>query len=309
MTTTTQNNGFKAMPRPVQFNVHAWDTLKKYAMRIWSSYNAGVAWTDEVRITCKEFYDMLKDENGALILDPKLITWVPNQRINNWFRELKQEADLHFRLGHFGKAQRGYEQMIMIKSNDYNSLCRAAECAAKLKDYQRVMQILNSAILKYPLFDRAFVVRAELFAFRDEDECALKDLNKALNLRPSNHQARLQRAMVLRSLGSFHQAVKDLDILLKLNPEQVEVYLEKALILEELDDMSAAYQLYRKALRFEPFNKEILYRKAQLCVLLNQNLKKAKAELLLARDLGHPLAEELFLQHFVKIDQLGLKSA
>lgn len=304
---TATNFGYRAVARPVQFNVHAWDTLKKHATRIWSAYHAGIAWKESISITCKEFYDMLKDENKQLIVDAKLLKWVPNHRINNWLRELKEKADLHFKLEEYEEAYSIYSEMLLIKPNDYQALCRKASSAIKLNKYKEALNVLNTAILKYPLFDRALLVRAELFTLRDEDECAIRDLNRALNLRSSNHEARLRRAGLYRNLGSFGQAIKDLDILLKINPEMTEAYVEKALIMEELDDLSTAYQLYRRALRFEPFNKEILYRKAQICVRLGQNLKKAKSELLLARDLGHPFAEELFLQHFVKINSLGLK--
>lgn len=305
---TAESTGLKAIARPVQFNVHAWDTLKKYAMRIWSAYSAGVKWEDEVKVTCREFYQMLQDENGQLIIDPKLLSWVPNHRINSWLRDLKEKADLHFKLGEYAKALKYYEEMIMVKPNDYHALCRAAESATKLKEYQKSLRILNSAILKFPQFDRAFLVRAELFSFRDEDECALKDLNKALNLRPNNHKARLMRASILRNIGSFHLAIKDLDELIIRKTELPEVYLEKALILEELDDLASAYKHYRKALKLQPFHKDLLYRKAQISLKIGVNLNKAKEELLMARDLGHPMAEELFLQHFVKIDKLGLKT-
>ncbi len=305
MNTLTQNN-FKATPRPIQFNIHAWDTLKKYATRIWSSYSAGVEWKEEISITCKEFFEMLKDEHGNLIVDSKLLNWVPNHRINTWYRDLKSKANLNYKLGDYRAASALFEQMLLIKSSDYFALCMAASCAVKLREYQRAFQLLNSAILKFPLFDRAFLIRAELFSLRDEDECALKDLNRSLNLRPSNTEARLKRAMIFKSLGSLNLAIRDLDQLIEQESEAIAPLFEKAIIMEDLDDLASAYSLYKRALTIDPFQKEVLFRKAQICVKLKQNMKKAKEDLLLARDLGHAKAEELFLNQFVNIEKLGL---
>ena len=70
--------------RPVGMNPRVWDVLKKVAAELWKEHDRGISTRKQVMISCKEFYEMLLDQEGNLILDNKaMIRFANNGHIKN----------------------------------------------------------------------------------------------------------------------------------------------------------------------------------------------------------------------------------
>ncbi len=294
--------------RPSQFNLNAWDTIKKQANQIWAWHLEGKSWKQSVKVTCREFYEMLLDQNGELIIDPKQLLWVPNQRINNWFRELKTETDRLVEMGMYREALPKLRVMICIKRNDYQTLCQLALSLKQTGDQISSLLYLNKAIQLYPGYERAYTLRAAILSARDEDDKALRDLNTAIAINDKQASSFISRSILHRNRGDLDRALTDIQRAIKLDGNNDKVYTQLGLLFEETGQVLMAYKAYRKALRINPFDSESLYRRALIRIALRISLKAAGDDLLLARSLGHPLAEEAYLENFTELERLGIKS-
>lgn len=305
----TLDLNYRTVARPTQFNLNSWNAIKKYAARIWESHQSGSTWRETIRVGSKEFFELLLDRDGKLIVDWKLIQWIPNQRINNWFRELKLKADFDRKAGLFGKAAKTYRLLNSIKPTDYEVMYELAYCYLKMKRTSSAIEFLDKAVDEFPAYERAYLLRSEIYSLLDRDLEALKDLNRTLFINPKNANALRMRAMIYQAQDDLKSAQRDLKRALELDPSNEINYVQLGILLESMGDPSMAYKAYNKALRLNPFEKDALYKRANIRLQLKVNLKAASEDLLLARSLGHPLAEETYLNRFVDLKQLGIKRA
>ena len=75
-------NGNTKTERPANINIHVWKVLRKVALEIKKVEEEGNSWKNGVLVSCKEFYNMLLDENGELILSNReLIRFSQNDHI------------------------------------------------------------------------------------------------------------------------------------------------------------------------------------------------------------------------------------
>ena len=80
------------------------------------------------------------------------------------------------------------------------------------------------------------------FAFSNlgEQRRAIKDFNKAIELKPAMAATYLNRALVYHSLGEYQKALEDYDRVMAIDPENVEAYNLKGLVLKKIGgDVSA----------------------------------------------------------------------
>ena len=83
-----ENNKIRAA-RPAEMNIHVWNVLKKIATEIRKTEGEGSPWKNRVMVSCKEFYHMLLDSHGNLILQNKeLIHFAQNGHIKKWANEV-----------------------------------------------------------------------------------------------------------------------------------------------------------------------------------------------------------------------------
>lgn len=103
---------------------------------------------------------------------------------------------------------------------------------------------------------------------------ALTRFTKALELSPSNLEARYQRALLLYENGMPDQSVHDLEYILTANPDFYQTRLLLADAYLESNRYEEALELYRKLKELYPGNEHILH---QLVFLLKQTGNKEEA--------------------------------
>lgn len=303
-------NNFNTVSRPNNFNPNVWNVLRKVAAEIWSSHNNGKNWNRQVLISCKEFYNMLLDENGNLILSNKeLVRFAQNGHIRSWANELLLEGLNLLSAEEFDLAIQKFELYQSIAPNSVLVYAKLAEAYMGKLAFKPALENIKLAIAKNGTESGYFALRAKIYTHMDQDEKAMNDLNFALLLDKENAQALAQRGAVRMAKGEVKEAISDLKKAVRVEPQKAfyQHLLLKALM--QSNKLSEAFKVVKAILNANPFDAEALFVSAQIRLAFRVEEYKAEDELLLARSLGNSKAEQLLLDFFSPMHQLGFVKA
>lgn len=123
------------------------------------------------------------------------------------------------RLERFDEAQTFYDGFPAEKSSNMLTMLQGADIAFGRGDDVRAQQLLNDAVAAFPNNPLVYIKRAELM-IGDETlrNDMLSDLNRALELEPSNWRAHSVRAAGYFALNQREEALQDLIQTIRLNP-------------------------------------------------------------------------------------------
>lgn len=199
MTLQDAQRHIDSFPRPNGFDLNAWRVYKKTAMMIWKSYLSGQSWEGTVKIPCREYFFMLHDKQGKLILGNGQVVWLDNE----WNQELVKRLELrgieHSNVGAWDYADAYFTRALRINPNCASCLNHRGWTRQQTGNFKAALEDYTSAIAINPADDSAYVNRAALWSLLDEDSKAMDDLNKAIALNPNNGEAYSQRGFILKA--------------------------------------------------------------------------------------------------------------
>jgi len=70
MTLAEAQRHIDSFSRPEGFNTYSWRVVKKMALKAWERHLEGRALEHSVNYMCKEFYLMIRDDEGRYIIPP-----------------------------------------------------------------------------------------------------------------------------------------------------------------------------------------------------------------------------------------------
>lgn len=292
--------------RPVSINTNVWTVLKKVANEIWESHEKGAAWNRSVLVSCKEFYEMLLDENGNLILNKEeLVRFSQNGHIRSWANELLLDAINLLKNEEYEMAIQKLELHISMKPTTSLAFSKLGEANMALGNFRKALEFLKEATEIDNQNSDYFVLRARAYSNLDRDEKAMNDLSFAILLNPRNANAYAARGALCQANGKFKLAQNDLKKAVSLNPanEDFKHLLAKSFMAAK--KYPEAFKVLRTILKENPFNAEAIFQCAIVRLEFKVEEDLAEEELLFARSLGHPLAEKYLLDNFSGLDQLG----
>lgn len=305
---TTNNN--TRMAKPAGMNVQVWRVLRKVADQIKTEELSGNGWKQRVMISCKEFYQLLLDNKGELILSNKeLITFAQNGHINSWANEVLIEGINLLSHGEFESANSKFELYKSLLPASGDGFYFKAKVERKKLNYLTALNEVKEAIIREEKNARYFLLKAQILSDMDQDEKALKDLHFALLLEPMLHEALFLRALIYIANGEKNQAIQDLRKAISLKPNETRYSSELGRIFMGLRKLPEAYKYYRKVLSENPFDAEALFNCATIKIELQIEKKSAEEDLWMARSLGHPKAEELLINTFYPRWEVPFKRA
>lgn len=122
----------------------------------------------------------------------------------------------------------------------------------------------TEAILAEPEDATRYYKRSIALANINQDELALKDLNKAIELDPRNTTYYLGKGEVLNYLGKYNEAVITYDKALEISPDEIQINLmiAKSLLLDK--KVISAKAIVQKILQQHPDYPDAYYWKAQI---------------------------------------------
>ncbi|MCH9821952.1 MAG: hypothetical protein K0U33_01180 [Bacteroidetes bacterium] len=280
--------------RPVGMNPRVWDVLKKVAAELWKEHDRGISTRKQVMISCKEFYEMLLDQEGNLILDNKaMIRFANNGHIKTWSNELLMEA---INLMQHGAIDAAIEKLKLHLSLDKSSVggrLQLADCLQQKGLYRAALSTINDAVHIKPNDEMIYIQRAKLYSHLDQDRRALNDLNFALLLNPNSFSALQSRAHLHIALKNIDLALLDMEKMEALIPNHAETLMLKGALLFDEKKWPKAYKIYKKVLALEPHNAEAIVKLALIKIEFKIEEQSALDDLEFARALGHPKANGL----------------
>jgi tetratricopeptide (TPR) repeat protein len=212
MSANELNSFLQSFQRPAEISDAAWTQLLSQSRQVWSSYLAGENWNQTLEITCKESYLMLVNQNGQLIVsDDSLLNYVKTEQVLGWMKRLEEIALKAIRDKKYEIAERYFGKMLKLDASDYMAHYRRAIVRMRLLNHKGALEDLSQAILLKSDFAVLYTKRAEVFRLLDIDHKAMTDLNRSIQLDPTNAPVYELRGKFRLSLGD--RAGGRLDIL------------------------------------------------------------------------------------------------
>jgi tetratricopeptide (TPR) repeat protein len=119
----------------------------------------------------------------------------------------------------------------------------------KMKDYQSALKYALRCVRLDPEGVSHLILLADLYVLLGDDEMALDQYNKALNLDPKNQRIRLLLTTILIRKEQFDIALGHLEVLTEQSPELVIAYYYRGRINLETGSYQEAEEAFQEALR------------------------------------------------------------
>jgi tetratricopeptide (TPR) repeat protein len=131
--------------------------------------------------------------------------------------------------------------------------------------------IASSALEKNPKAASLHNLMGLVFLSQDNSRAATEAFTAAIDIDPSNEDARLNLAALELAYGNFDAALKRFDQVLKTRPDDPEILVSRAVALRGLSRFDEAEKGYRAALALPGADPDIEY---NLCILHHQYTQK-----------------------------------
>jgi tetratricopeptide (TPR) repeat protein len=124
----------------------------------------------------------------------------------------------------------------------------------KEKDYEEAVEILDLMLKKYPNTEPevTYFNRGNTYRHLQEFKKAIKDYNKAIEIKPDYTEAYNNRANSYFDLEEFDKAISDYTSLIKFIPGNYYAYFNRANAYSQLFKYDSAVVDYTKAIELKP---------------------------------------------------------
>lgn len=163
--------------------------------------------------------------------------------------------------------QRALEDMNTALDLDQNSAwgyTHRAELHVERKDYQSALDDMDAAISLNPKSVGAYVHRALAYVRIHNYQSAHDDLNTAVMLEPDNAWVRIHRARLYGRLNDYQRAFDDMQVAFSLDSRNAFSYVHRALLYMEVNDYQRALDDLHSAVAFDPSGAWVHVHRARL---------------------------------------------
>lgn len=195
----------------------------------------------------------LADRNYAAVVSglSGAIRRAPRQPLYYFLRA--SIAAAHF---HYGAAIEDFKYIIAENLYNYAGLyCSLAECYYALGDYETALDNVETALAKYDDQDdpcHYFTIRARIQRALKTPDKALLSVNRALDIKPENSEALVEKALILVDMDKAKDASALLGEVIMSEPYEPMNYMLRAWVLNDyLNQQKAAKSLYGRVIDLE----------------------------------------------------------
>lgn len=193
------------------------------------------------------------------------------------------------RLKMWDDAKKEAQAMARLAPDHPKTLFSLGYVAARDNDFETAIPLLDKAITLDPKYVEAYCVRGTVCKYLDPSLC-LRDLNKALELRPYMPERLLEqihfaRAVALGLLGRPREALSSLLVACKINGSSFEINRELALVYGDLGKLNLAAHYAEKCVAIDP-DQAAGHALCAICYSRIDRLVDAKGHALTASRLG-----------------------
>ncbi len=165
-------------------------------------------------------------------------------------------ALLYSEKGENDKALDDLTQLLAADADNQMALEAISQVLSKLKKYDEALKYIEKLIGLNPKQPGGYLLRAGLYAMKEDEQKALEDLDKVLDLDPRNLLGLLMRSQVHAAMKNFDKAKKDSDLLLRLVPDLPDAVLLRSRLAASEKKFGAAIAEIKKLLHSDPKNEE-----------------------------------------------------
>ena len=168
--------------KPVGMKLSDWKLTRTKAETIKDQHFTGQPWSTKLFIGSKSFYKMITDENGQLLISDKAtLKFAKNKDIENWFYELLKNTRAKIQSNNFSSAIKSLDLLNKIKKNNKEVMLLGAYVKYTTNKNHEAWSLLCKTIALFPMFDKAYFLRAQLLQKIGKTEQALEDLSLCIN--------------------------------------------------------------------------------------------------------------------------------
>jgi tetratricopeptide (TPR) repeat protein len=230
-----------------------------------SYYNPHIIYYEIAKIKCDQLKDTLGaiiDLNKAIELTKSISTYQGEDQAPSSY--LAKRAEIEYAQKKYSEALedlRKVNKSIFLSDDGHSSYTHYLESFILLKidgDLYEALSAIDQAIINDKNVSTFHKTRSRVNIRLKDYPSALKDLNKALELDPSdfNDLDYSERSRIKGLLNDNIGAIKDIDKAIELNNKDSYYYNLKAIYLSQLGDDIGAEKQYDKAIELDPKNSD-----------------------------------------------------
>ena len=188
----------------------------------------------------EQYDEAIQDIDKAIELDPENTEYMVTR---GWLYGSKQDRNIPRAIEEFSKAIEIGEQAIEDTDEELESAINRAGDKEDpwVKHYWEVRARHIQNLVK------AYCYRACAYGDGKQDEFAMADLNKAVELNPEYAYAYVTRAWMLDRRGQADRALSDVNKAIELDPDSYWGHYRRGLLMYYMDDFSGALKDFAKA--------------------------------------------------------------
>ncbi|MCT4593646.1 MAG: tetratricopeptide repeat protein [Anaeromicrobium sp.] len=142
---------------------------------------------------------------------------------------------------------------VINTNKEINEIIDKATKLYKQKDYEMALKKIDEAIEKsYDTNVAAFSTRGKILYYSGEEEKALEDFNKIIDLGRKNTESYYNRGTVYCKIGQIEKGLEDLNKAIELEPKHFKSYNNRGSVYKKMGKLDKALEDYNKALELDP---------------------------------------------------------
>ena len=218
-----------------------------------------------------------------------------------------ENADAWFNRG-FARVEKGdYEKAIkdfdlyIEKIDPYDSYAYNNRGVAYLryKQNERAVENFNKAIELNPNHARSYNNRGIVNHNLKQYERAIEDYNKAIELDPEDAYFYSNRGVAYRRIGDFNRALEDYNKAIELNPKEASAYNNRGLCYRKLKQYEKEQEDYEKALELDPNYVFVMQNYSELNIIIKNYVSAFEMA-----EKSHTIAkksDDIVISHFLMV--------
>ena len=154
--------------------------------------------------------------------------------------------------GQLAQAKAGYEQILKIQPEHFDSLHLLGVIAKQTNNPQQAVELIGKAIEINPNVAATYSNRGNALKELKQLDAAVASYDKAIALNPNYVEAHTNRGIALQELNQAGAAIACYDKAIALNPSYAEAHFNLGVALQELKQLDAAVDSYDKTIALKP---------------------------------------------------------
>ena len=185
-----------------------------------------------------------------------------------------------------------------LKVTDYNWVIYTSRgtAYAGIGNYEQAIKDFNRAIEIKSDFAEVYISRGIAYTCLGNYKQAIEDYDRAIEINPGFAETYYSRGFVYQGLGNYKQAIEDYDRAIEIKPDYADLYYNRGNAYNILGNYRQAIDDYNRTIEIKPGYAEAYYNRG-VAYIRSGNNNLAVNDLKTAAQLGNELAKNLLIRN------------